>query len=787
MPLADVIRPRVQSMAGELLSRRTLLYTCISTLAVSLVIANALQNYSNFYSVAVHLSKSGRSVLVLANFSLLIALACGQLVQYVFFGSLRAVEVERLYDRMWFFVTESLLAFTIFRDEFDIPFGIMFGFLLFVKSFHWLMADRVEWMNQMPYPGPPTLFHIRINALFFVLWTTNLVMITFAVENVMTNGVGAIVLFASEYAILLASSLNSMAKYLLSAYEFKRATARGGENAPPWENKSMLIFYVDLATDLLKLITYVGFFAIIITFYGVPLNVVRDVYVTARSFITRLRDLMRYRSATRNMDERYPNATEQEMGGMSDRTCIICREEMVAQGLNAPTQSAAQDGPNMTPKKLPCGHIFHFHCLRSWLERQQSCPTCRRGVLDTTPPQQAGRRLGDGPMRGPAPVANNPFAAPPGQPQPARFGNMIRALLGAPQQPPQPPPGVGLPPQFAFGQQPPPPPPPNLNWAQLPQGIFYPHPQLQAPPFFQGFYGPGGVWQHWPVDRRWGALQPGQGQQANRVIPGTTTPQGRDGSSTSNVPNSQTSSAGPSSRSQTSLGNAGETSPAPETGSSTAASSVTRRDVPPLIPIYEFNIARSSSRFPQQQQPQIPLPNAGGSVPSPPQHAPLQTHQPWIPPQPSTPHSPPPAPPLQSSWSEPRVTTRTTTSQNRAPLSSLPPPISDDQLVLLDRLSREAIDERLRVLEGVSGAITRSIEELTRLRSVLPPSLQPTSTQVTSLQPSTTPRAAPQSSESSLPGTPLSSISTESPSISGPSSLPTSPERRERSPSDSDL
>ncbi len=42
------------------------------------------------------------------------------------------------------FVTESLLAFTIFRDEFDVPFLLMFGFLLFVKCFHWLMADRVE-------------------------------------------------------------------------------------------------------------------------------------------------------------------------------------------------------------------------------------------------------------------------------------------------------------------------------------------------------------------------------------------------------------------------------------------------------------------------------------------------------------------------------------------------------------------------------------------------------------------------------------------------------------------
>ena len=88
---------------------------------------------------------------------------CGRFVQQIFFGSLRPVEVEvglhmfldvlgltpykRLYDRMWFFVTESLLAFTIFRDEFDIPLGVMFGFLLFVKSFHWLLSDRIEWVQ----------------------------------------------------------------------------------------------------------------------------------------------------------------------------------------------------------------------------------------------------------------------------------------------------------------------------------------------------------------------------------------------------------------------------------------------------------------------------------------------------------------------------------------------------------------------------------------------------------------------------------------------------------------
>jgi hypothetical protein len=52
----------------------------------------------------------------------------------------------------------------------------------------------------------------------------------------------------------------------------------------------------------------------------------------------------------------------------SDATCIICREEMT------------------TAKKLLCGHLFHVHCLRSWLERQHTCPTCRALVV---PPENS--------------------------------------------------------------------------------------------------------------------------------------------------------------------------------------------------------------------------------------------------------------------------------------------------------------------------------------------------------------------------------------------------------------
>ena len=60
------------------------------------------------------------------------------------------------------------------------------------------------------------------------------------------------------------------------------------------------------------------------------------------------------------------------------------------------------------------------------------------------------------------------------------------------------------------------------------------------------------------------------------------------------------------------------------------------------------------------------------------------------------------------------------------PLATLPPTLTDAQLAHMDVLTREAIDERLRVLEAISSTMYRCVEELTRLRSVLPASTGPT-------------------------------------------------------------
>ncbi len=128
-------------------------------------------------------------------------------------------------------------------------------------------------------------------------------------------------------------------------------------------------------------------------FYGMPIHIIRDVALTIRSFYKRITDFVRYRQATRDMNARYPDATSEEVA--REDVCIICREEMRPwQQPNAPGAPQRDDGgppraapttidERLRPKKLPCGHILHFACLRSWLERQQNCPTCRRPVLVT--------------------------------------------------------------------------------------------------------------------------------------------------------------------------------------------------------------------------------------------------------------------------------------------------------------------------------------------------------------------------------------------------------------------
>jgi E3 ubiquitin-protein ligase synoviolin len=385
-------------------------------------------------------------------------------LQRLLYGRLRPIETEQLYERAWFAVTETCLAMTIFRGELGGWFLVMFISLLVGKVWGWIGEGRVEFLEQQP-PANPRLFHIRLALSLLLTTLFNAFMLRYCVDTVISQAKpDMMVMFGFEFAILTILSTSTAARYCIALVEIYitrqqvkakmderraeiraarveaiQAHARAGAASPPtdlpdendvnemeidvpgWEEKGRWVFYLDLLTDFVKLMVYITFFAILLTFYGLPIHILRDVVVTIRSFARRIMDFVRYRNATRDMNERYPDATPEEVA--REDVCIICREEMVsvlpapgpaAEGGEQPAAAAAgarRVPDRLRPKKLPCGHILHFACLRSWLERQQNCPTCRRPVVGA---EAANNRNGNNAPGGPQ--QNIPGGQAPGQP-----------------------------------------------------------------------------------------------------------------------------------------------------------------------------------------------------------------------------------------------------------------------------------------------------------------------------------------------------------------------------------
>ncbi|GFP87325.1 erad-associated E3 ubiquitin-protein ligase hrd1a [Phtheirospermum japonicum] len=276
-------------------------YAGFSLIATLAVIYHAFSSRGQFYPAMVHLSTSKISLALLLNMGLVFMCILWQLTKKIFLGSLREAEIERLNEQSWREVMEILFAITIFRQDFSVSFIAMVTALLLIKALHWLAQKRVEYIETTP--SVPKLSHIRIVSFMGFLFLIDSGFLFKSIMNLVeTRQASVSLFFAFEYMILATTTVATIVKYAFYLYE------------------------------------------------------------TFRNFKIRVADYLRYRKITSNMNDRFPDATPEEINS-SDATCIICREEMV------------------TAKKLLCGHLFHVHCLRSWLERQNTCPTCRALVV----------------------------------------------------------------------------------------------------------------------------------------------------------------------------------------------------------------------------------------------------------------------------------------------------------------------------------------------------------------------------------------------------------------------
>ncbi|PBP18021.1 RING finger protein [Diplocarpon rosae] len=461
---------------------RLVWYAGVSTALAGGVIISAFNQRANFYSACVYLAQSNLCLMILINLILFIYGIFMYGLQRLCYGPLRPIEIEQLYEKSWFAITETCLAMTIFREEVGAWFLVMFVALLTGKVWGWIGDGRVEVLEQQP-PANPRLFHIRLSVSLTMSVIYDIWLMRYTINTVIQQArPNMMVMFLFELAILTSTSFATACRYCISLIEAKvvkeqtrerlierrreireeraemirqreaaAATAAAGEETdaaqssaplpseddvdemdievPGWEAKGHWVLTLDLITDFVKLGIYISFFVILLMFYGLPIHIMRDLFMTARSFMKRLAAFVKYRQATRDMNSTYGDATAEDI--QRDDTCIICREEMRPWSVTNPeippaAPGAAPPRPANTvnertrPKKLPCGHILHLGCLKSWLERQQVCPTCRRPVVDTQGQPHHGAANDANQAQGaqaPAPGQQDGAAGAPAQPR----------------------------------------------------------------------------------------------------------------------------------------------------------------------------------------------------------------------------------------------------------------------------------------------------------------------------------------------------------------------------------
>lgn len=214
-------------------------------------------------------------------------------LQRLFYGPLRPTELEQLYEKAWFAITETCLAMTIFREEVGGWFLVMFVCLLIGKVWGWIGEGRVEILEQQP-PSNPRLFHARLSVSLIISTLFDIAMLRYSINTVLLHArPNMMVMFAFEFAVLTITSISTAVRYTISLREAaviknqikdRRAQIRrdrvaaqpqeltADESAssevhagniatdddidsldidvPGWEEKGRWVFYLDLATGM---------------------------------------------------------------------------------------------------------------------------------------------------------------------------------------------------------------------------------------------------------------------------------------------------------------------------------------------------------------------------------------------------------------------------------------------------------------------------------------------------------------------------------------------------------
>ena len=293
--------------------------------------------------------------------------------------------MARLADRLWLVFWESSLAFFFFLTDLRLDFVAQLALLSFLKCLR-CVADNYEGVVRRRYFSKFLRFCFVSFLLLLMVVNAYLTMS----HRSLSNQTPFQIFFYFEHFILLFAAITTISSYIQDRKE---------NFGVPQQNRDFSELCFPVIDSFSRLLLYVGFIVSMIEVRTFPLFAAHPAYLTMTEFKQAAVDLFTWYRADRNGNTLLPGATLEELPA-EDNGCIICREEM---------------GTEVTA--LPCCHVFHTSCLRSWFQRQWTCPMCRMPVqrvsypelMPPDPPVQPP----DPPSRPSTPPQSSPDPEPP--------------------------------------------------------------------------------------------------------------------------------------------------------------------------------------------------------------------------------------------------------------------------------------------------------------------------------------------------------------------------------------
>lgn len=307
----------------------------------------------------------GKSPIVFMNTKCFALVMLYRFVQHIVLGELRASELHHLRETFWdyLFHKSMFVLFIIDARTFEdtvsvwpVWFTILGSILLLSR----LCKDRFEYLASSPTSRPWPLIKIGVLMALFLMMTLCFGIVTifgdpFSFNQASTTNT---LFLLANVTYILTFVLSIITKFLVLIYDMRTTNS-------VWENRASINYYSDLIfamsmliIDLLHQLHLIYISHASVIFKG---SCLVRIYTLITEIRRRHRRHKNYVFVVKLMESSFPMASDQDIDNNSD-DCAICWDEMD------------------TARKLPCGHLFHNSCLRSWLEQDTSCPTCRTSL-----------------------------------------------------------------------------------------------------------------------------------------------------------------------------------------------------------------------------------------------------------------------------------------------------------------------------------------------------------------------------------------------------------------------